>query len=147
VGGGMTGAAAVEGIRSIDPQGSIMMLSAEKHLPYNRPPLSKGLWKGKPLDSIWRNLSAMNTEIILGRQAVELEPDRKIVRDDTRASYACDMLLLATGGSPRRLPFCGGEVTYFRYLEDSRRLRSLNGPHARFGIIGGGFIGSEIAAS
>lgn len=147
IGGGMTGAAAVEGIRSIDPQGSIVMLSAEKHLPYNRPPLSKGLWKGKPLDSIWRKISAENTEIILGRQAVELEPDRKIVRDDQGEAYAYDKLLLATGGTPRRLPFGGDEVTYYRDLEDYRRLRSLTGPHARFGVIGGGFIGSEIAAA
>ena len=54
IGGGMTAAAAVDGIRKVDPTGGIGMISTEPDAPYNRPPLSKALWKGKPLDSIWR---------------------------------------------------------------------------------------------
>jgi hypothetical protein len=54
VGGGMTGDAAIHGIREVDRNGSIGLIGAELHPPYNRPPLSKGLWKGDPLESIWR---------------------------------------------------------------------------------------------
>ena len=53
VGGGMTADAAVGGIRERDRDGTIAVLSNEKHPPYNRPPLSKKLWAGKPLESIW----------------------------------------------------------------------------------------------
>jgi hypothetical protein len=58
VGGGMTAAAAVHGIREVDRSGSIGLLSAEGHPPYDRPPLSKKLWKGKPLESIWRQIES-----------------------------------------------------------------------------------------
>ena len=54
IGGGMTGDAVVHGIREVDRDGSIGVIAAEPHRPYNRPPLSKALWKGKPLASIWR---------------------------------------------------------------------------------------------
>ena len=54
IGGGMTAAAAVDGIREVDSTGAIGLISAELDAPYNRPPLSKALWKGKPLDTIWR---------------------------------------------------------------------------------------------
>src|SRR6185436_2940172 len=54
VGGGMTGDAAAHGIREVDRSGSIGMIGDEAHPPYDRPPLTKGLWKGKPLESIWR---------------------------------------------------------------------------------------------
>ncbi len=52
IGGGMTAASAVHGIRQVDPQGKIGLISAEDHSPYDRPPLTKGLWKGKPLEKI-----------------------------------------------------------------------------------------------
>jgi len=54
IGGGMTAAAAVEGIREVDSSGGIGLISAESDAPYDRPPLSKSLWKGKPLARIWR---------------------------------------------------------------------------------------------
>ena len=54
IGSGMTADAAVRGIRTLDADGSIGMFGSESDPPYNRPPLSKGLWKGKPLDSVWR---------------------------------------------------------------------------------------------
>ncbi|HEY5931677.1 MAG TPA: hypothetical protein VIT63_02100, partial [Nitrospira sp.] len=55
IGGGMTAAAAAEGIREVDSTGSIGLISAEQDAPYDRPPLTKGLWKDKPLDSVWRD--------------------------------------------------------------------------------------------
>ena len=54
IGGGMTADSASAGIRQVDPDGSIGLISAESHPPYDRPPLSKGMWKGKPLEKIFR---------------------------------------------------------------------------------------------
>src|SRR5690554_543378 len=147
VGGGMTGDAAVQGIREVDPAGSIGMISAEQEPPYNRPPLSKGLWKGKPLDGIWRNTGQQGVDLHLGRRVVALDPAGKTVQDDRGQTVRYGKLLLATGGRPRRLPFGGEGVVYYRTLEDYRRLRRLADERRRFVVIGGGFIGAEVAAA
>jgi 3-phenylpropionate/trans-cinnamate dioxygenase ferredoxin reductase subunit len=148
VGGGMTAAAAVQGIREVDPSGPIGLLSAEAHPPYNRPPLSKGLWKGKPLEKIWRHTGErQGVTLHPGRTARHLDPKNKRVTDDQGTVYGYDKLLLATGGTPRRLPFGGEEIIYFRTLDDYQRLRDLTRQGRRFAVIGGGFIGSEVAAA
>jgi len=147
IGGGMTAAAAVEGIRQADPNGSIGLIGAEPHSPYDRPPLSKGLWKGKPLESIWRKAEGHGVTLHLGRTVRALDPPRKQVSDDQGTVYAYDKLLLATGGMPRRLPFGSDRIIYFRTLDDYKRLRALTEQGQRFAVIGGGFIGSEIAAA
>jgi NADPH-dependent 2,4-dienoyl-CoA reductase/sulfur reductase-like enzyme len=147
VGGGMTAGAAIGGIREVDPDGSIGLVGAEAHPPYNRPPLSKALWKGKPLNSIWREFDDNGVTPHLGRQAQTLDPSAKRLTDDQGTVYAFEKLLLATGGTPRRLPFGGDDIIYFRTLDDYERLRALANQGQRFAIIGGGFIGSEIAAA
>lgn len=147
IGGGMSADAAARGIRKLDAQGSIGLIGAEPDPPYNRPPLSKGLWKGRPLERIWRRTEALGVTLHLARSARALDSGRKRVLDDQGTEYRYDKLLLATGGRPRRLPFGGDEVIYFRDLNDYRRLRQLADTHQRFAVIGGGFIGSEIAAA
>jgi len=147
VGGGMTADAAVEGIRQVDPNGSIGLISAEPHRPYDRPPLSKGLWKGKLLESIWRKATDQGVNLHLGRRALTLDPQARHVTDEQGMVYTYEKLLLATGGTPRRLPFGGDRIIYFRTLDDYQRLRALTGQGQRFAVIGGGFIGSEIAAA
>jgi NADPH-dependent 2,4-dienoyl-CoA reductase/sulfur reductase-like enzyme len=147
VGGGMTAASAVEGIREADPGGSIGVIGAEPHRPYDRPPLSKGLWKGKPLEIIWRRIDSQGVTLHLGRLARHLDPQNKDVTDDQGTIYSYDKLLLATGGTPRRLPFGDEHINYFRTLDDYTRLRDLTGRGERFAVIGGGFIGSEVAAA
>jgi NADPH-dependent 2,4-dienoyl-CoA reductase/sulfur reductase-like enzyme len=147
IGGGMTADAAVAGIREVDHSGSIGLISAESHPPYNRPPLSKGLWKGKPLETIFRQSSQENAQIHLGRFVESIDTQNKLVKDDQGQSYSYEKLLLATGGSPRKLPFGGDEIIYFRTLDDFQRLHSLMENRSRFAVIGGGFIGSELASA
>jgi NADPH-dependent 2,4-dienoyl-CoA reductase/sulfur reductase-like enzyme len=147
VGGGMTSAAALEGLREVDAQGEIGVITAEPHKPYNRPPLSKSLWTGKKTeDQIWRP-EPEGVEFHLGRLARELDLAKKQVVDDQGQAYRFEKLLLATGGEPRRLPFGGDQVIYFRTLDSYHRLQQLAAGQERFGILGGGFIGSEIAAA
>jgi len=146
VGSGMTADAAVRGIRELDPNGSIGMIGSETDMPYARPPLTKGMWKGRPFEKIWRGTDKLNVEFHLGRQVTELDPKSKLLRDDQGEEYSYDKLLLATGGSPIRLPFGGNEIIYYRTLQDYQRLRALTEQGQRFLVIGAGFIGSEVAA-
>ena len=147
VGGGLTADAACKGIRERDQDGRILVVGDEAHPPYLRPPLSKALWKGDDESTIWRGTAELGVELRLGRRIVALDLERREAHDDKDETYGYDKLLLATGGRPRRLPFGGDAVIYFRTLDDYRRLRALADTGARFCVIGGGFIGSEIAAA
>src|ERR1041385_5519011 len=147
IGGGLTGDAAVRGIRELDKEGSIGMISREPYQPYTRPSLSKGLWKGSPVEKIWRNTQDLGAELQLGRTVTEIDPEKRLILDDTGDVYTYDKLLLATGGSPIRLPFGDENIIYFRGFHDYLRLRAMSDRGERFLVIGGGFIGSEIAAS
>jgi len=147
VGGGMTADAAVEGIRLADPAGPLAVIGAEPHPPYNRPPLSKGLWKGDPEGGIWRQAATTGAELHLGRRVVGIDLQGRSVTDDRGVQYGFKKLLLATGGAPRRLPLQSDQVIYFRTLDDYRRLRGLAEQQLRFAVVGGGFIGSEVAAA
>jgi NADPH-dependent 2,4-dienoyl-CoA reductase/sulfur reductase-like enzyme len=147
VGGGMAADAAVKGIRELDPAGAIGLIGEEADPPYSRPPLSKALWKGKPVDRIWRHTEKHGVDLLLGRQAARLAPNRQTVVDNRGEEYGYDRLLLATGGRPRRLPFGGDDILYYRTVADFRRLHNQS-EHARhFAVIGGGFIGAELAAA
>jgi 3-phenylpropionate/trans-cinnamate dioxygenase ferredoxin reductase subunit len=147
VGGGMTADSAVQGIREIDSGGSIGLINAETEPPYDRPPLTKGLWKDKSFDSIWRGAAKQHAQLHLGRTVKSIDLPNKQVSDDQGEVYSYEKLLLATGGAPRRLPFGGEKIIYYRTAADYRRLRALTEKGTRFIVIGGGFIGSEIAAS
>ena len=147
IGSGMTAESAAHGIRDFDPKGTIAMIGKETDLPYDRPPLSKGLWKGKPLDSIWRNMDGLEITLHLGRRVVSINAEELSARDDAGNDYSAGKILLATGGKPRRLPFGGDEIIYYRTLADYRRLSKLCETGQDFVVIGGGFIGSEIAAA
>jgi NADPH-dependent 2,4-dienoyl-CoA reductase/sulfur reductase-like enzyme len=147
VGGGMAAAAAIRGIREIDRDGSIGLIGAEPYPPYKRPPLSKKLWHGKPLESVWLDTDQFGVHLHLGRTARVLDLRHKRVVDDRGDEYDFARLLLATGVTPRRLPVGGHWITYFRTLTDYLRLRQEASAGQRFAVIGGGFIGSEIAAA
>jgi len=143
----MAADAACRGIRDRDPHGSIALVGEEPEAPYARPPLSKGLWQGKDESVVWRGTAELGVELHDGRRIVELDLDGHRVVDDRGDAYGYERLLLATGGRARRVPAWGDAVVYFRTIDDYRRVRSTAREGARFVVIGGGFIGSEIAAA
>src|SRR3989442_14851023 len=149
VGASMPGDAAVPAIRDVDPTEPIGLIGAEPHPPYNRPPLSKGLWKDQFIEQIWRGTANLGAELRLGRRVIQLDKTGKLVVDDRGTVYTFDKLLLATGGRPRRLPFDreGDRILSFRPLDDYQRLVGLLADGRRFAVIGRGFIGSEITAA
>ena len=103
VGGGLTGDAAVRGIRELDRDGSIGMFSMEQDPPYLRPALSKGLWKGRPMEKIWRKTEDLKVDMHLGRKVTQLDTAARRLQDDAGNEYSFEKLLLATGGSPKHL--------------------------------------------
>jgi 3-phenylpropionate/trans-cinnamate dioxygenase ferredoxin reductase subunit len=152
VGGGMAGAAAVQELRQREFDGRIVMVGDESHVPYERPPLSKEYLRGEqgadrlPVhpESWYRE---QDIDLRLGGRATSLDPDGPTVELDDGERLDADVVLLATGGRPRRMP---GEpsdrVLYLRRIEDSDRLREVIGS-GRLVVVGAGFIGAEVAAS
>ncbi len=146
VGAGMAASAAATALRQADATARIALLGEEPHPPYDRPPLSTGLWKNTPEADIWRPIQNAKATMQLGRRVVAIDRTAHTVRDDAGDTWRYRKLLLATGGAPRTLPFGEGFI-YLRTLDDYRRLRQAVKPGARAVVIGGGFIGSEIAAA
>jgi NADPH-dependent 2,4-dienoyl-CoA reductase/sulfur reductase-like enzyme len=143
----MTADAACRGIRDHDAGGTIALFAAEPHPPYARPPLSKGLWSGKEESVIWRGTAELDVEVHAGTRIVALDLDDRTVTDDRGRSHTYERVLLATGTSPRRLPADDGGVVYFRTVDDFRDLHARARAGLRVAVVGGGFIGSEIAAA
>lgn len=155
IGGGLAGAAAIEGIRQHDGTGSILLISTETDPPYDRPPLSKKLWTGaKTVEEIFVHQQPFYTEhgveLKLATEITGLDLAGHVVYDRSGNVFSYKKLLLATGGTPRRLAIPGGDLqglSYFRTLDDYRKLRTAATQGKCAVVIGGGFIGSEMAAS
>jgi NADPH-dependent 2,4-dienoyl-CoA reductase/sulfur reductase-like enzyme len=154
VGGGRAGISAVEGIRELDASSSILMIAAESHLPYDRPPLSKQLWSGKnEVSDIFVHDRAYfqraGVELVSGERVSEIDPAEKTILTERGRSESYGKLLLATGGTPKRLRIPGAEledVIYYRTLDDYVEL-SRDPQGKSILVVGGGFIGAEIAAA
>src|SRR5450830_963017 len=154
VGGGRAGISAVEGIRELDQSGSILLVGVEPHLPYDRPPLSKQLWSGKKtVDEVFVHdagyFKGENIRLATSERVIEVRPAEKAVVTDQGRSESYGKLLLATGGEPKRLriPGAGLEgVVYYRTLDHYKAL-SRDPKGKSILVVGGGFIGSEIAAA
>jgi 3-phenylpropionate/trans-cinnamate dioxygenase ferredoxin reductase subunit len=97
----MTADAAALGIREVDPGGSIGLIGGEPDPPYDRPPLTKKLWKSKPIEIIWRRTRDKGVDLHLGRTVRSLDPANKVATDDRGHTYTYEKLLLATGATPR----------------------------------------------
>jgi NADPH-dependent 2,4-dienoyl-CoA reductase/sulfur reductase-like enzyme len=149
VGGGQSADAAVKGIRSVDEKGSILLVGEEPHEPYERPPLSKALWMGgESEDDVDLGTRDEGVELRLGRRVTAVDADARTVTDAEGAVVGYGKLLLATGGTPRSLPGLAPSerVLAYRTLDDYHQARTLAADGARAVVVGGGFIGSEMAA-
>jgi 3-phenylpropionate/trans-cinnamate dioxygenase ferredoxin reductase component len=144
VGAGMTGDMAAKGIREHDSDGPITMIGSDPHPPYKRPLLTKGLWQGAPEKKLWRD-PAEGVELVTGRRIVSVDLAGHTATDDAGEEYRWEKLLLATGARPREIPGAEG-VIWYRTLDDYHRLRESIREGSHVVVIGGGFIGSEIAA-
>lgn len=155
VGAGLAGAAAVEGIRELDGSGSILLIGDEPHLPYNRPPLSKKLWFGKTtLDRIYVHdesfYRSAGVDLALGVTVTGLDCTVRTATDSRGDVIHYEKLLLATGGAPRKLGIPGSDeagLCLYRTLDDYLRVRNEVGEGRSALVVGGGFIGSEMAAA
>jgi 3-phenylpropionate/trans-cinnamate dioxygenase ferredoxin reductase subunit len=155
VGGGLAGAKAVEALREKGFEGAVELYGAEPHLPYERPPLSKGYLKtGEGLADAFVHTREWYREhrvgLHLGTRVTELALLDHEARTDSGERVRYDRLLIATGSSPRQLHLPGAEldgVLYLRTIEDSERLRAAFRPGARVVTIGGGWIGLEAASA
>ena len=155
IGGGLTGGRACQGIRREDATGSVALITAEDHGPYQRPPLSKGYLTGdqdlsKVLLKSDHFYEENEIDLLTGVRASEIRPDAHQVVLEDRRVVGYDKLLLATGGRAWRLPLPGadlGRVYTLRTIEDADAIRDVVQPDTRALVMGGSFIGSEVAAS
>lgn len=155
VGAGLAGAKAAEELRVQGFDGRVVLVGDERERPYERPPLSKGFLRGEePEAKVFVHPAGFydqqGIELITGLQAVGLDLAPRAVRLATGESLHYDRLLLASGAAPRRLPVPGADlpgVRYLRTLSDSRHLADELGAAERVVVVGGGWIGSEVAAS
>ena len=154
VGGGLASQRAIETLQARGYEGRIQMVCGEAELPYDRPPLSKGLLAGEVEESEIgfrpvRWYAEQRVELVFGCRAIGLDADRRRVRLDDGSALAYDDLLIATGSrAPRTLPALErySNVHFLRTLADARRLRDELRTGARLAIVGAGFIGQEVAA-
>jgi 3-phenylpropionate/trans-cinnamate dioxygenase ferredoxin reductase component len=155
VGAGMAGGKAAETLREEGFDGRIVLIGAEPHRPYERPPLSKDYLRGESEQPAWLQedegwYAANNVELRTSSvvQSIDAGDKAVVLGGGERVGY--DRLLLATGGEPRRLPVPGGDldgVHVLRTIEDSKAIQGLFDSGGRLVVIGGGWIGCEVAAS
>ena len=155
VGASLAGAKAAETLRSEGFEGRIVLIGAEPHRPYERPPLSKDFLRGEAeREKVYVHQASFydesQIELRLGQTAVSLDAGRRQLALDSGERLGFDRLLLATGAKPRRLGIPGGEldgIHYLRSLDDSEVLRERLDDGGRLVVVGAGWIGCEVAAS
>lgn len=145
VGGGMAADAAARGIREVDRSGTIAILGEEAEPPYERPPLSKDLWRDPAGHEPFLGTDeATDAQVHTSTRVTHVDRAEHTVRADDDV-YAYRTLLLATGGRPRELNLGPSpQVVYFRTIGDYHRARALAGREVV--VVGGGFVGTELAA-
>jgi 3-phenylpropionate/trans-cinnamate dioxygenase ferredoxin reductase subunit len=155
VGAGLAGGNAALELKRLEPNAHVTLVGAETHLPYQRPPLSKGFLRGTEafedaLVAPRSEYERLGIDLILGRKVVKLEPHSKRIHLEGDEVIPYDRVLIATGGRKRRLTFPGAEregVFDLRTVEDSERIQAAARAGRRVVVIGLGFIGCEVAAS
>jgi len=153
IGAGQTSASAARTLRKQGFDGSIVIVGEEPHPPYQRPPLSKEYLQGRSNeDELWIAPAAWYTnnevQLELGVRALRVDRQTLDVALSDGRSLRADAVLIATGGTPRKFPGDESErILYLRTLEDAQLIREHARPGRHIIIVGGGFIGSEIASS
>ncbi len=151
IGGGMVGDAAAKAIHEANAQGSILIIGADPEPPIARPALSKKLWRDPDftLDQAWLNTEQDSGAVLMtANPATSIDLDAQTVQTASGEQVAYGKLLLATGGEPRHLDLPDDDrVISFRTISDYRRLRELSGDNRHLLVVGGGFIGTELADS
>jgi NADPH-dependent 2,4-dienoyl-CoA reductase/sulfur reductase-like enzyme len=153
VGASLAGLRATEALRRDGFEGQIVLVGAEAHLPYDRPPLSKQLLAGEwePQELVLRRApyDELELDLRLGVRATALDAAAKVVTLDTGEELAFDGALLATGATPRTLPGTPDldGIFVLRTVDDALDLRARLDGHPRVVVVGAGFIGSEVAAT
>ncbi|WP_438766263.1 NAD(P)/FAD-dependent oxidoreductase [Kushneria sp. TE3] len=152
IGGGMVAANAVNGIREHDDRGSIAILGAEPNGPVTRPALSKKLWTDPEFtyDKIWMSPEQdEHTTLYTDTRVESINRDEKTVTTASGEVHGYGRLLLATGGTVVTLDDlpAGDRVLYFRTVRDYDRLYELSGGQRHIVVVGGSYIGTEIAAA
>jgi 3-phenylpropionate/trans-cinnamate dioxygenase ferredoxin reductase component len=155
VGGGVAGGNAALELRRLSPDTHVTLIGSEAHLPYQRPPLSKGFLRGTEsfdaaLVAPRGEYERLGIDLLLGRRVVKLEAESKWIRLEGDEVIPYDRILIATGGRKRHLRFPGADregVFDLRTVEDSERIRAAARAGRRAVVIGLGFIGCEVAAS
>ncbi|MDQ6686853.1 MAG: FAD-dependent oxidoreductase [Actinomycetota bacterium] len=154
VGAGLAAAKAVKKLRETGFDGQIVLYGEEKHLPYERPPLSKGYLMGTDkFESAFVNSVAWYAEhdvdLRLRTSVTGIDPVARVLTAGTgQQSY--DKLLITTGARPRHLAMADdsqAQIAYLRTVEDSDRIRSVLHPEGRLAIVGGGWVGLEVASA
>ncbi len=151
VGASLAGIRAAEALRREGHDGEIVVVGAESHLPYDRPPLSKQVLAGTmdPADTELRFDTEAGIEFRLSTRATGLDLERRRITLDPGGELAYDGLIIATGAHPRTLaglPEMGG-VHVLRSLDDCLAIRQALPAAPRVAVVGAGFIGSEVAAT
>jgi NADPH-dependent 2,4-dienoyl-CoA reductase/sulfur reductase-like enzyme len=155
IGGGLASQRAAAKIREKDPSGSILLVGREDRLPYDRPPLSKEYMQGKtPQEKVFLQPASFYQEraieVMLGVSVERLDPAGKTAALSGGETVRFEKALIATGGRPIRLAVPGGElagVHYLRTLDDAVAISGQAQAGRRAVIVGGGFIGMELASS
>ncbi len=153
VGASLAGLRAVETLRRKGYDGTITLIGAESHLPYDRPPLSKeiltGRWDVDRLPLRREDYAELELDLRLGRRAVALDVTEQLLQLDDAASVAYDGLIIATGSAPRELPGTPPleGIHLLRTLDDALAIRAALTRGPKVAIVGAGFIGAEVASS
>jgi len=154
VGGGAAGVAAADSLRQEGYTGRIVLITEERHLPYDRPMLSKNVAKGAEPDSIaLRDLAyfeALDIEVTRGKKVASLDAANKVIRFANGEEMSYDCAVVATGATPRKLPIPGGNlpgVLQLRTPEDAEKIAAKCTKGKTVVVVGSSFVGMEVAAT
>ena len=154
IGAGHAAGQAAASLRQAKFEGPVTIIGDETHIPYQRPPLSKQYLAGtQPADKVYLRAEKFyadkDIQLMLDTRATQIDPSTKTINLDNGETIAYEKLLISTGSRPRRLSIVGSDLNgihYLRTMDDVDGIRADVKPDANLVIVGGGYIGLEVAA-